>query len=178
LKRFVSLPPSHIFTFPTVSCQLPHNFIYSTYFSRLTCLRICRLIRLYRLTIPVAIPIFFNDLATLTTANGTCGSGRIPLASAAFPMEEWPRQTTFGPLKTTIRWRAWSYSRRGFVKTLAPKLTFLTPIIPWQMCKPAWMASSSQLGWHHQASLDGIIKPAWMASSTRKLLPIPRNCFP
>jgi hypothetical protein len=40
--------------------------------------------------IPVAIPIFSNDLATLTTANGTCGSGRIPLASAAFPyVEKW-----------------------------------------------------------------------------------------
>jgi hypothetical protein len=43
-----------------------------------------------RYGIPVAMPIFAADLATITTANGTCGSGRVPLAAAAFPyVEKW-----------------------------------------------------------------------------------------
>jgi hypothetical protein len=39
--------------------------------------------------------------------------------------------------------------------------------------KPAWMASSSQLGWHHQASLDGIINKEAVANTT-ELFPLKR----
>jgi hypothetical protein len=115
--------------------------------------------------IPVALPIFANDLATLTTANGTCGSGRIPLASAAFPyVEKWVLvgHSYGGVAAANDMWASQDNDSVAGLVLLASRLRQ-------DICAEIDFSDTNYPMADVQASLDGIINMEGVANATKWL---------